>query len=53
MTAQTEKQPSETERLVSLLKQAVSSDEPTESELAELGESLLVTVKGALSGNTN
>jgi len=44
-----EKQPSDTERLVALLKQCVQT-EPTEAQVIELGESLLAAVKAALSG---
>ena len=51
MTDEVEKQqPDSIERLVTVLKRAMSSDEPTEQDLAELGESLLSVVKSALAG---
>ena len=45
-----QKKPSDTERLVQLLKRAVTSAEPTEDQLFELGDSLLCIVKDALAG---
>lgn len=50
MSAENEQQqPSEMERLISVLKDCLQ-DEPSETQLAELGESLLEAVKSALSG---
>lgn len=49
MSAEETKQPSSIEQLVSLLKAAVDN-EPSETQLAELGESLVAAVKTALSG---
>lgn len=50
MSADTEKKSSSIAQLVAMLKEIVSSDEPTEEQLAEVGESLLAAVKAALSG---
>lgn len=52
MSAENEqKQPGSVGQLVAMLKQVISTDEPTEADFAELGESLLAVVKGALSGH--
>jgi hypothetical protein len=50
MSTETEKQPSPSEHLVATLKECLLN-EPTEAELAELGETLLTAVKSTLSGS--
>ena len=52
MTGENKEQPGNLGRLVSLLKQLLS-EEPTADQFAELGESLLATVKAVLSGTNN
>lgn len=52
MSTETERQPSGIDQLGTLLKQILASEEPTESQLAELGESVFAALKAALSGTT-
>lgn len=49
MSVETEKQPTEKEHLIALIKQLITG-EPSEVQLAELGESLLAALKVTLSG---
>lgn len=53
MSTDTGKGPSSIEQLIAMLKDMVSSDEPTEAQFTELGENLLTVVKTALSSSTN
>lgn len=51
MSAEPSTQAASFEQLVSVLKEILQSDEPTEQQFAELGESLFASVTFVLSGS--